>query len=119
MSTKITKLAIIAIALPALIILLLMPNASGASSDPQTACVSLYKAKCATCHAADGSGKTVMGKKLNVKDFRSPEVQKMSDADLYKVIAKGKNKMPAYEATLGADSCKQLVTYTRELGKAK
>jgi len=56
----------------------------------------LYKAKCAACHGADGKGETATGKALKVKDFASEEVQKMSDEDLNEVIAKGKNKMPAY-----------------------
>ncbi len=39
-----------------------------------------YKAKYAACHGADGSGDAAVGKKLGTHDFRSAEVQKMSDA---------------------------------------
>lgn len=74
-----------------------------------------YKAKCAACHGADGSGATAVGKSLKLKDLRSPEVQGMSDAALYAVIAKGKGKMTGYEASLGADTCKALVAYVRKL----
>src|ERR1700689_2819132 len=62
----------------------------------------LYKQKGTPCHAAGGSGNNVMGKKLNIGDLRSPEVQKMSDAELTEIIAKGKDKMPSYEKTLKA-----------------
>src|SRR5205814_7582352 len=40
----------------------------------------LYKANCAVCHAADGSGNTSSGKALKAKDLRSDEVQKISYA---------------------------------------
>jgi mono/diheme cytochrome c family protein len=32
--------------------------------------------KCAVCHGEDGKGQTAKGKKLKMKDIRSPEVQK-------------------------------------------
>jgi hypothetical protein len=35
---------------------------------------------------------TPKGKELKMKDLRSPEVQKMTDAEMYKVIAKGKRR---------------------------
>ena len=76
----------------------------------------LYAAKCASCHAKDGSGNTAPGKSLKVRDLRSAEVQKQSDDQLFNIIAKGKGKMPKYETSLGADKCKQLVTYIRHLG---
>ena len=74
-----------------------------------------YKAKCASCHAADGSGNTNAGKAMKLRDLRSADVQKQTDAQLYDLIAKGKGKMPGYEKTLGADKCKELVAYLRQL----
>lgn len=80
----------------------------------------LYKSKCAMCHGPDGAGATPMGKKLAARDFRSPEVQKMTDAQLIEVITKGKEKMPAYGAgKLTAEQIKGLAGYVRELGKKK
>lgn len=75
-----------------------------------------YKAKCASCHAPDGSGSAI-GKKLGAQDFRSAEVQSMSDAELSDAIAKGKNKMPSYGKTLKPDDIKGLVAYIRTLKK--
>jgi mono/diheme cytochrome c family protein len=75
----------------------------------------LYKAKCAACHSADGSGTSTIGKSLKVRDLRSPEVQKLSDADLTKAIADGKGKMPAYAAKLSADQIKSLVAAIRTM----
>lgn len=77
----------------------------------------LYKAKCAMCHGADGSGNTAMAKKLGIRDLRSEAVQSQSDAALLGIITKGKGKMPPYDKSLGADKCKELVAYVRKLGK--
>lgn len=77
----------------------------------------VFKAKCAPCHGVDGSGNTAMGKKLNVRDMRSAEVQSKSDAQLYSLIAKGKGKMPGYEKSLSQQQIQQLVAYIRQLGK--
>jgi cytochrome c6 len=76
-----------------------------------------FKTKCAMCHGADGSGKTVMGEKLNLRDLRSPGVQKQSDADLTQIISKGKGKMTPFESKLSKEQIDQLVTHLRELGK--
>jgi mono/diheme cytochrome c family protein len=59
-----------------------------------------------------------MGKKLGVKDFRSPEVSKLSDAELFDITKKGKNKMPSYDKKLTDDQIKDLVRYVRSLGTA-
>lgn len=77
----------------------------------------LFKSNCVVCHAADGSGNTSPGKALNIKDLRSAEVQKMSDADLTGSISKGKNKMPAFGQKLNPDQLQELVNYIRTLKK--
>ena len=74
-----------------------------------------YKSKCASCHGADGSGQTTTGESMKLKDLRSAEVQGLSDEQLLTIIAKGKGKMPGYEKSLGADTCKELVAYIRQL----
>ena len=76
-----------------------------------------FKAKCAMCHGADASGNTAMGKKFNIPDLRAPETQKKSKAELATVIAKGKNKMPAFEGKVSADEVGELATYVRQLKK--
>lgn len=77
----------------------------------------LYKAKCAGCHAADGTG-SPMGKKLGAKSLGSADIQKLSDADLEKAISGGKGKMPAFK-TLTADQVKALVTAIRSFAPKK
>jgi cytochrome c6 len=76
-----------------------------------------YKAKCAGCHGADGSGSTAAGKAMKVRDFHAPEVQKETDAELTDIIANGKNKMPKYADKLKEAEIKDLVAYVRVLGK--
>jgi cytochrome c6 len=78
---------------------------------------SLYKAKCAMCHGADGKGETPMGKKLNIRDLGSAEVQKQTDAELTAIISKGKGKMPAFGGKLTAEQIAQVLAHIRELGK--
>jgi mono/diheme cytochrome c family protein len=77
----------------------------------------IYKSKCSMCHGADASGNTQMGKAMGLKDMGSAEVQKMSDADLSAVIAKGKGKMPAYGGKISDEDINALVKYIRTLKK--
>jgi mono/diheme cytochrome c family protein len=86
----------------------------GTAADAQDAAAN-YKAKCSACHGADAKGETPVGKKMGIKDLASPEVQKMSDAELTAAIADGKNKMPSYKKSLKPDQIKELVAYIRSL----
>jgi cytochrome c6 len=85
--------------------------AAQAQSGPEAT----YKAKCAMCHGADGSGNTPAGKSMGAKDFRAPEVVNEADSQLQGVIEKGRNKMPAYQGKLSADEVGGLVKYIRQL----
>jgi mono/diheme cytochrome c family protein len=78
-----------------------------------------YKAKCAMCHGADGSGNTPAGKAMKARDFASPEVQNETDAQLTDIVTNGKNKMPAYKGKLTDDQIKGLIAYIRDLAKKK
>ena len=98
-----------------LIVSVAMPVLAYADATPDAAAI--YKAKCAMCHGADGAGQTPTGKSMKVRDLRSAEVQKMTDAELTKVIADGKGKMPAYKAKLSAEETQMLVTFIRQLKK--
>jgi cytochrome c5 len=93
--------------------LALLLSASAFASDG----AATYKAKCATCHGADGSGQTPMGKKMNLRDLGAADVQKQSDDELYKWTADGKNKMPAYKAKMTDPDIKALVAHMRTFKK--
>ena len=79
----------------------------------------LFKGKCAMCHGQDASGKTAMGEKMKIRDLRSAEVQKQTDAELEGIISKGKEKMPAYGSKLSKEQIEKLVGFLREAGKKK
>jgi mono/diheme cytochrome c family protein len=91
-------------------ILLILPATLAAADG-----AALYKAKCASCHGVNGSGDTAMGKAMKLRDLRSPEVQKQTDADLTKVTADGKGKMPAYKGKLTDAEITALVAHMRTL----
>ncbi|MFY9611530.1 MAG: cytochrome c [Blastocatellia bacterium] len=117
MIVRIKQITVAAL-LPVLVILLGFQTKSQAVSSPVFVdAAATYKAKCATCHGADGSGQTPAGKGLKCRDLRSAEVQGQSDAQLLAIVTKGKSKMPGFEKTLGADTCKALVAYVRSLKK--
>lgn len=77
----------------------------------------VYKAKCAMCHGANGSGDTAMGKNLKLRDLGSADVQKLSDADLEKIITDGKGKMPAYKGKVSEAEIDELVKVIRTFKK--
>ena len=83
----------------------------------QNDAASLYKSKCAACHGADGAGDTSVGKSMKIRDLRSADVQKQTDAQLTDIITTGKSTMPGYKGKLSDDQIKQLVGYIRELAK--
>jgi len=82
----------------------------------QNASEALYKAKCVSCHGADGRGSPT-GEKLGAHDLQSGDVQKISDKELSDIIANGKNKMPGYGKSLKAEDIQGLVAYIRTLKK--
>jgi mono/diheme cytochrome c family protein len=77
----------------------------------------LFKAKCAVCHGADGDGETAMGKANKLRELGSADVQKLSDTELAEIIAKGRNKMPAYGKSLKPEQIKELVGYILNFAK--
>jgi len=90
-----------------------LSNVSAQAADDAA---SLYKSKCAACHAADGSGNSPTGKALKVPDLNSPDIQGKSDADLAAAVTKGKGKMAAIKSVTDGQA-KALTTYLRQLAK--
>ena len=77
-----------------------------------------FKAKCALCHGDDGLGGTPMAKALGVPSYKSPEVRKMTDAELTVVIKNGKNnKMPPFGTQLSDTQIKDLLKFVHTLQK--
>jgi mono/diheme cytochrome c family protein len=80
---------------------------------------STFEAPCATCHAPNGSGDTVVGKSAKIPDLRSPEVQSQPDAQLADVIANGKGLMPGFKSSLSKDEIDALVKHVHQLAGKK
>jgi mono/diheme cytochrome c family protein len=74
---------------------------------------------CASCHGKDGSGNTMMGKKLGVKDYHDAKVQAaFSDAEAERAIKEGvktnaKETMKPFGSKLSDADIKALVAYIR------
>jgi cytochrome c6 len=79
--------------------------------------VDTYKAKCQSCHGADGLGNTPVGKMVKIVSFKDPTVVNATDADLIAVVNNGKNKMPAYKGKITDDQITAVVAYIRTLQK--
>src|SRR5207248_11255626 len=77
----------------------------------QTDAEKTYKAKCAGCHGLDGSANIKAGKNTGAHDFRAPDTDTESDANLVQIVTKGKKKMPKIEEKLKPKEIKELVAY--------
>lgn len=77
-------------------------QASGTAADG----AAIYKARCASCHGADGSGSTAFGKKMGLRSLKG-----LSEAHVSEITANGKGKMPAYKKSLGEDGVKAVSMY--------
>lgn len=76
-----------------------------------------YKAKCAMCHGADGTGATPAGKAMKAIPFKDPALVKASDADLIAATKSGKGKMPAYAGKLTDPQIAEVIAHIRALQK--
>jgi mono/diheme cytochrome c family protein len=77
----------------------------------------IYKGKCAQCHSVDGSAASPLGRRLGLRDLRSPEVQRLSDNDLAEIIGKGRHNMPSFQKQLTSAQLSELVQYIRTLAR--
>jgi len=78
----------------------------------------VYDRACKNCHGATGVANPGIVKmmKVEIHDLGSPEVQKMSDDELKKIVTDGKGKMPAIHSVTGK-SVDDVVAYVRTLKK--
>ncbi len=90
--------------------------AAASGNDPGQ---STFEVHCATCHAPNGSGDTVVGKSMKIPDLRAPEVQSQPDAQLADVIANGKGPMPGFKSNLSKDEIDALVKHVHQLAEKK
>lgn len=76
-----------------------------------------YKAKCQSCHGAEGTPNPGIAKAMGVKPVSDPSIKAMSEAQMIAITASGKGKMPAYKGKLTDSEIKDSVNYFRSLSK--
>jgi len=86
----------------------------------------LWKAKCSSCHGADGKGKTEQGVKKGAEDMSTKEWQKArDDVAMKKAMLEGfkrekngiKQEMEPYKDQLKPEQVDALIQYVRALGQ--
>jgi mono/diheme cytochrome c family protein len=88
------------------------------ASSIQQGKVLYHTADCILCHGKEGDGKGFEAKDthMNVHDWRNAEYNKsFTDGQLYDVMAKGKDRMPAYGVLNTPDKIWLMVDYIRSL----
>ena len=79
-----------------------------------------YSSQCAMCHGKDGDGKGDLALQLELKmrDYRQPEsLAKFTDGELFYILTKGKDKMPAEGDRTPDEKKWNVINYLRSLSK--
>ena len=116
-----SRLGTFAIVLGAAVMIAVMGFSSHAAAKPapEDAGGTVFKTNCVVCHGADGAGSPT-GKALKAPDLNSPDVQKLTVAQMETQVSDGKNNMPPFKSTLSKDQISAVVTYIRTtFGKKK
>jgi mono/diheme cytochrome c family protein len=77
----------------------------------------VYKAKCQSCHGAQGVPNPGIAKAMGVKPASDPSVKSLSEAQMIADTANGKGKMPAFKGKLTDAEIKASVDYFRAFAK--
>ena len=99
----------------ALLLLILIPAVEFAATAQQN-----WDEHCASCHGADGSGKTKTGVKRHIKDYTDSKVQvTFTDSGLLKNLLLGiqdegnSERMPAFKDKMTVAEAKELIALIR------
>jgi mono/diheme cytochrome c family protein len=76
-----------------------------------------YKAKCQSCHGADGNPNPGIAKMMGVKPASDATVKAHSLDEMIATTINGKNKMPAFKGKLSDDEIKGSVEYFHTFAK--
>ena len=90
---------------------------SGAVGFAQTSGEATYKAKCQSCHGAQGVPNPGIAKMMGVKPATDPSVKSLSEAQMITDTTNGKAKMPAFKGKLTDAEIKASVDYFRAFAK--
>jgi len=90
---------------------------AGALGFAQSSGEAVYKAKCQSCHGAQGTPNPGIAKAMGVKPAGDPSVKSISEAQMIADTTNGKGKMPAFKGKLTDAQIKDSVLYFRSLAK--
>ncbi|MGD0157168.1 MAG: cytochrome c [Terracidiphilus sp.] len=90
---------------------------AGAVGFAQSSGEAVYKAKCQSCHGAQGVPNPGIAKAMGVKPASDPSVKSLSEATMITDTTNGKGKMPAFKGKLTDAQIKDSVDYFRSLAK--
>ena len=90
---------------------------AGAVGFAQSSGEAIYKAKCQSCHGAEGTPNPGIAKAMGVKPASDPSVKSLSEAQMIADTTNGKGKMPAFKGKLTDAQIKDAVAYFRTLIK--
>jgi cytochrome c6 len=76
-----------------------------------------YKAKCQSCHGAEGTPNPGIAKMMGVKPASDAAVKAHSEAQMIAITSDGKGKMPAFKDKLTDAQIKDSVAYFRTFAK--
>lgn len=83
----------------------------------------IYMEKCKKCHGEKGEGNPKALEKLckgvELEKLKLDPIAEKSDAEVRKITAEGKDKMPAYQDKLTPEEIDAVVAYCRQLVPAK
>jgi mono/diheme cytochrome c family protein len=79
----------------------------------------MYETYCLVCHGKTGAGEGTVAEYMALKppSLVTDKVKKMSDAEIYHIIADGRGLMGSYATQVVSDDRWKIVNYVRELQK--
>lgn len=98
------------------------PNPVKASPESLTRAKKWWTLDCAMCHGkeGDGKGETAKDMKLTMMNFTDPATLKdRTDGEIFYIITKGHNDMPAEGPRVKEEEAWDLVNYVRSFAKQK
>ena len=79
----------------------------------------IYQKRCQSCHGPDGRGSPQMEKtlKVSIPPVTGEALKQKDDAEMLRLIAEGRGKMPGYAKNLSAEEQGQVLAYMKLLGQ--
>jgi mono/diheme cytochrome c family protein len=100
-----------------MIVAAMIAASTGTVAVAQSSGADTYKAKCQSCHGAEGTPNPGIAKMMGVKPVSDPSVKSLSEAQMISDTANGKGKMAAFKGKLTDAQIKASVDYFRSLAK--